>query len=302
MPCYSPLTGYRSKSSNPNTGKRSIVFNPQHGYADMQVQVPCGQCIGCRLEKSRQWAMRCVHEASLHDHNSFITLTYSPENLPKDRSLNKSHFQKFIKRLRKKIYPIKIKYFHCGEYGEENWRPHYHAIIFNYDFPDKQPFKIVNGATLYRSEELEELWKYGYSSIGTVTFESAAYVARYALKKVTGENAEEHYQVFDEDGEIHKIIPEYTTMSRRPPIAKEWFDKFKDDVYPKDFVTMRGQKLKPPKFYDKELEKIHEKEYLKIKGKRIKNAKENKSDNTIDRLLTKETVKKSQIKTLKRTL
>ena len=87
MPCYSPLHGYRSKSVNPATGKRSIVFSPSEGFTDFKLALPCGQCIGCRLERSRQWAMRCMHEASLYKNNCFITLTYAPEKLPPSGSL-----------------------------------------------------------------------------------------------------------------------------------------------------------------------------------------------------------------------
>ena len=102
MPCYSPLTGYVSREPSKN-GKFPIVFDPKKGWIDRSVTVPCGQCIGCLLERSRQWAMRCSHEASLYDENCFITLTYDDEHLPPDGCLNKEHFQKFMKRLRKRF-------------------------------------------------------------------------------------------------------------------------------------------------------------------------------------------------------
>ena len=117
MACYTPLKGYRSTELTKN-GKRKIVFNRNHGFADLPVTVPCGQCIGCRLERSRQWAIRCTHEASLWEKNCFITLTYNDENLPKDGSLDVTHFQKFMKRLRKK-HGAGIRFYHCGEYGDK---------------------------------------------------------------------------------------------------------------------------------------------------------------------------------------
>ena len=141
MTCYAPLHGYYSQERNPKTGKRSVVFSRNSGYDDRRVSVPCGQCIGCRLERSRQWAVRCVHESSLHRFSSFITLTYNDEHLPSDRSLNVEHFQRFMKRLRKHLEPLKIRFFHCGEYGDKFRRPHYHAIVFGYDFPDRIPFQ-----------------------------------------------------------------------------------------------------------------------------------------------------------------
>lgn len=269
----------------------------------MPVEISCGQCIGCRLERSRQWAMRCVHEASLYEDNCFLTLTYKPECLPADKSLNVKHYQDFMKRLRKKYAPKKIRFFHCGEYGSKNQRPHYHAIIFNHDFTDKILFKDQDGISLYTSPSLDQLWPFGFSTIGAVTFESAAYVARYITKKVTGELAEAHYQVVDSStGEIHQLKPEYTTMSRRPGIGREWFNQFKSDIYPKDFTTLRGVKLKPPKFYDNILEQEHEEEYLKIKKQRKRNALKRKDDNTYERLNTKEKVKQTQFKMLKRSL
>ena len=131
MPCFCPLEGWRSKDRS-STGKRKIVFNPRDALRDMPVTVPCGQCIGCRLERSRQWAVRCIHEASLHEDNCFITLTYDDAHLPTDLSLNVSHFQKFMKRLRKR-FGEGIRFFHCGEYGENFGRPHYHACLFTSD-------------------------------------------------------------------------------------------------------------------------------------------------------------------------
>lgn len=212
MPCYFPMQGYRSRSLTKN-GKRQIVFSPKDGFIDLKMTVPCGQCLGCRLERSRQWALRCVHEASLYDDNCFITLTYSDEFLPRDYSLDVSHFQRFMKRLRKR-FGEGIRFFHCGEYGSQFGRPHYHAILFNLDFPDKVFLKEQNGQTLYRSKILEELWPFGHSSVGSATFESAAYVARYILKKVNGDAADEWYAAVDHDtGEFFQRKPEYTTMS-----------------------------------------------------------------------------------------
>lgn len=310
MPCFSPLQGYRAISRNPS-GKRGIVFNPKHGYRDMPVQVPCGQCRGCRLERSRQWAMRCYHESTLYPENSFITLTYNDDNLPAGGTLVKSHYQKFMKRLRKHNPGVKIRYFQCGEYGDKNRRPHYHACLFNFDFKDKIPWKEENGTTLYISAELTQLWPYGFSTIGEVTFDSAAYVARYIMKKLNGKKAEDvnpetglkHYENYDsQSGEIIPIQPEYTTMSRRPGIAADWYDQYKDDVYPSDFVVINGKRMRPSKFYDSILERTHQDEYERIKAKRKRKAKNYASDNTPERLAVRERVKTLQIKTLTREL
>lgn len=299
MPCYDPRHGYRSQTVN-TSGKRSIVFSASKGFLDLPVTVPCGQCIGCRLERSRQWAIRCVHEASLHEKNCFITLTYSPEYVPKDGSLNKSHFQKFMKRLRKK-YGDKIRFFHCGEYGEKNARPHYHACLFNFDFPDKVLFKNIRGNKLYVSEALQTLWPFGFSTIGEVSFHSAAYVARYILKKINGKDALDHYCTYDSKGEIlTERLPEYTTMSRRPGIAKDWYSKFKSDVFPSDFIVLNEKKLKPPRYYDKLLEQDSPGAAQKIKNLRKALASVHFENNTPDRLWVREKIQEYKLKRLKR--
>lgn len=298
MPCFHPLHGFKSRTLNAS-GKRSITFNPSQGYRDLPVSVPCGQCIGCRLERSRQWAIRCVHEAQLHEENSFITLTYDNENLPPDKSLHVDHFQKFMKRLRKRFGP-NIRFFHCGEYGEKFARPHYHACLFNFDFRDKKLWKEVRGNKLYVSKSLEELWPFGFSTIGDVTFESAAYVARYITKKVTGKNAKDHYELMLPDGELVSRKPEYVTMSRRPGLASAWFQKYSSDVYPSDFIVMREKKIKPPKYYDRLYEHTYPEEIAEIKIKRKTLAKKHFANNTPERLEVRETIQNEKFKMLKR--
>lgn len=290
MPCYSPISAWQVK--NPITGKLDISFsNPSATITSARkpIKLPCGQCIGCRLERSRQWAVRCNHEASLYENNCFITLTYDDHHLPSDGSLHKEHFQKFMKRLRKKFPGSKIRYFHCGEYGDELSRPHYHAILFNFDFQDKEVWKIKQGNTLYRSATLEKLWTFGYSTIGDVTFESAAYVARYCTKKVTGKEAEAHY------GDKQ---PEYTTMSRRPGIAADWFKKYSSDVYPSDQIVIRNNiRCKPPRYYDNLYEVDNPNEMSKIKIKRKTRAEDN-PDNSPERLEVRHNIQKLKAKRL----
>jgi len=170
MACYHPQTAYRSKAGRSPSGGWPIVFNVRDGYVDLPVVVPCGKCIGCRLERSRQWAIRCVHEASLYDKNIFITLTYADEYLDKGKSLVKKDFVNFMKYLRRD-YGEGIRFFHCGEYGvvchycgkhrtacdcgnytDSLGRPHHHAIIFNHDFVDKTLYSVKKGIPLYVSE------------------------------------------------------------------------------------------------------------------------------------------------------
>ena len=293
MTCYNPLKGYYSRERT-EKGKRKIVFNPKYGYLDLKVDVPCGQCIGCRLEYSKQWAIRCVNEAQMHEENCFITLTYSDENLPKNNSLRKEDFQKFIKRLRKYISPLKVRYYACGEYGENLNRPHYHALLFGICFRDRVWWSTRDEVRYYRSETLESLWPFGFCMLGEVTFESAAYVARYCLKKVKGDNKDRHYG---------KKEPEFSLMSRRPGIGRTWLEKYKDDVYPHDYMVIRnGVKQKPPRYYDEINTVDNNKEMCIVRGDRIKKSRRNPEDKTPERLKTRELCKIVQSEQLKREL
>jgi len=237
----------------------------------------------------------------LHAENCFITLTYNDDHLPDSLSVDVRHFQLFIKRLRKK-YGSGIRFFHCGEYGEKNGRPHYHACIFNHDFHDKTLWKVQNDVPLYVSASLAELWPFGFSSIGEVTFQSAAYVARYIMKKMTGTDSAKYYEWVDDDGVVHQKSPEYTTMSRRPGIGQGWLSKYTGDVYPGDYVVLNGKKMRPPRYYDTQYEITDEKEFRKVRGARVRNAKKHEENNTKDRLRVRETVQEARLKLLPRNL
>lgn len=296
MPCYHPLTAYRSKAGRGSNGKWPLVFNRNEGYIDLEMKIPCGKCIGCRLEHSRQWAIRAVHEASMYDKNCYLTLTYNEENVPKNGSLNKRDIQLFLKKLReseRRKGNSDIRYFQCGEYGEEKDRPHHHAILFNFDFEDKKYWKSKNGFKLYRSDYLESLWKHGNSIIGSVTFESCAYVARYITKKISGPKAEEHYK---------GKVPEFTTMSRRPGIGAPWLYKYANDVFSVQGIVIRGRIMKPAKYYDVICEKINDMELKKMLVDRKKYITIKKEENLPWRLAPREKVQEQKASKLIRTL
>lgn len=252
-----------------------MVFKEDLGFPNTKMELPCGQCIGCRADKARQWQIRILHEAAMHESNCFITLTYAErENLDRT-SLNKRDVTLFLKRLRKAHPDQTIRYFQCGEYGDELQRPHHHAVIFNYDFPDKHLFKKQGGNNIYLSPELADLWPHGQHSIGDVTHESAAYVAAYTLKKINGELAKEHYD---------DRIPEYSTMSRKPGLGKQFYQKFKTDIYNHDRVVLSGGTFaRPPDFYDNIFQLEQPTEFKQLQKKRLEKAKAN-PDATPDRL------------------
>ena len=303
MACNKPITGYRSQGGQ-------VVFNPKDGWIDRPITIACGQCAGCRLERSRVWAVRIMHETKSYEPEEchFITLTYSNEELKKtgptyvgkDRwgrealkggSLVVRDWQDFARRARKQIG--KFRYFHCGEYGDLEGRPHYHAAIFGWQLDDLVPDgDTKSGSRAFSSELLEETWGKGKTQTGELTFESAAYVARYIMKKVNGKKKEEgHYNIINEEGEIiGEKKDEYTTMSRREGIGKRWIEKWEKDVYPRDEVIINGKKTRPPKFYDGHYE-IKNKEGMEIiKAKRKAKGEKRKDEQTHERLDTKEKI------------
>lgn len=207
------------------------------------------------MDRARDWGTRIAHEAQLHEENSFITLTYRDDQLPADGGISVRDLQLFFKRLRKKIAPRKVRYYACGEYGEAGGRPHYHAILFGYQFPSLQVWRRSgSGFYLHRSPLLEELWPLGSSEIGSVTSSSGAYVARYVLKKMDGCLDPQHYvRRHPVTGELHQVASEFALMSSRPGIGGGWFDQFESDCFPSDFVVLDGQKLPVPDYYKKKL-------------------------------------------------
>lgn len=280
MSCYHPLTAYGLP--NPNTGKQTIVFLKKEPTAEHlanigaeKLKLPCGQCVGCRLEYSRQWAIRCCLEAKQHTHNYFVTLTYADEFVPLrehahvDESTGEvvdietvmtllpDDLKGFLKRLRTNMYRetdhIGVRFFACGEYGPQNMRPHYHLILFNCPLPDLVFERYANGYTYYRSPLLEKTWKKGFVLVTDFSFETAAYVARYMLKKHKGK-----------DGDFYAkkgIEPEFTRCSRKPGLARFYLDENADFIYNYDQVIIvngKGKPIrcKPPKYFDRVFDEL----------------------------------------------
>lgn len=210
--------------------------------------------------------MRMVHEAQLHENNAFLTLTYDDKHLPKKGTLVKEDLQKFLKRLRHHNGPF--KYYACGEYGDQTQRAHYHVCAFNVKFDDKIHFRRSGEHNLYISPTLNKIWGHGLSSIGNLTFETAAYTARYVMKKQFGKGGHRYVSLDEETGEITDLQQPFAIMSLRPAIAARWMHKYSADVYGgnKDKVVIRGKAMKPPKYYDKIYDEIdpHHMQYIKI--------------------------------------
>lgn len=246
MSCNAPLSGWYSKEKTP-LGKRGVTFHLDDALADRPVNIRCGQCYGCKLDKARDWSLRCSHEAQMHESSLFVTLTY--ENPPSNcgekcnhtgETLRPRDFVNFMKRLRKSRTGQKIRFFHCGEYGERTLRPHHHALLFNLSFSDSTRCRKSGDYYLYRSEELNQLWQHGKAEFGEVNFRTASYIARYTLKNARNPKGSH---------------PDYLTMSRRPGIGRLWLQKFTSDVYPNgQCITPSGTKVRAPRYYDQQLE------------------------------------------------
>lgn len=306
MTCYRPLRGFRTTNG--------VVFSERSRNGDYlgDIELPCGQCIGCRMRRASDWAMRCMHEASLHDENCFVTLTYARDALPPDGSLCYRDYQLFMKRLRKAKGPA--RFYMCGEYGPETLRPHYHACLFGVDFrADRVPAgKSGSGAVFYSSAELEKLWKHGLVSVQDLTAETASYCARYIMKKALGQASEEVYRRVRDDGEIVPVEPEFARMSLQPGIGAGWFEKYSRDVYPCDFVIENGVKRPTPKYYDKLFErstgpsvvdgKVVPDPMDEVDFARQKRAMRVRADNTDERRHVRERVHEAKVRNLKRSL
>lgn len=270
------------------------------------IEIPCGKCIGCRLAYSKEWANRCVLEAKQWKHNYSVTLTYDTEHLPNGpktehiidydtgeligktgATLNPRDVQLFLKRLRKK-FGKDIRFFMCGEYGDQRQRPHYHMILFNLELQDVELIgKNKANNPIWKSRTIDQLWGKGLTVIGNVDWEFCAYTARYIMKKQKGPDAEDFYK---EQG----LVPEFVRMSRRPGIAAKYYEEHKEDIYKADKMYLENRKgvqeVKPARYYDKLYDIEYPEEMKRIKENRRKLAEQAEKVMLSKTTLTKEEV------------
>lgn len=315
------------------------------------LRLPCGQCTGCRLKRSAEWATRCMHEAKTHTHNCWLTLTYDDEHLPRkywtgltdkhgkrlySGSLDKSDVQRFVRSLRKALgrkhipsellydtqpprgnadmgfHPIprpNLRYYYGGEYGETRTRrPHYHLCLFGIQFADaKHLLDTDAGFRLYESPILKTYWPHGQHRLSELTWETAAYTARYVMKKITGDTKKQvknYTKINHETGELITIEPEFNDMSRRPGVANQWYERYKNDVYKatESYVRVRGHKMQPPRYYDKLLQRNIPEKYEQLKKQRRTAAQLHRRNYTEPRLRAEEIITEAKIKSLKQKL
>ena len=236
--------------------------------------IPCQSCLECRLEYSRQWANRCMLEASTSHDNWFLTLTYDDEHLPKNDNglptLKKADIKKFNKDLRRYFeyhYQVNgIRFFAAGEYGDTTARPHYHGIYFNLPLNDLVFLFQKEGSAYFNSPTLDKIWNKGFVVIADVCWDSCAYVARYVVKKQKGEGSKVYKEL--------DITPEFCHMSRNPGIAFDYYEQNKDKIYKNDHITIPGgDRVKPSRYYDKKYDVEDPYTLALLKSKRINIAK-----------------------------
>lgn len=250
MACFHPRTVYRPIDG----GKLFFTEKPDC----REISIPCRKCHGCRVDRSQEWAVRCLAEAQMFGvaRCFFVTVTYDEDNNP--ISLVKRDHVLFMKRLRKEFGSV--RFYMCGEYGEKSaafspfgfGRPHFHYLWFGIDIPDLNVWRNGDRFREYTSPTVDKLWGKGRVILGHVTLESAQYVAGYIHKKRLGKDSKEFYRRVDVDtGEVMEFEPEFGLMSRRPGIGDGWFKKFHADVFPRDGVILAGgRRVRPPRFYD----------------------------------------------------
>ncbi len=315
MPCYSPLEGFKDIKTG------GLVFDNRN--APTPLAVACGQCLGCRVDHRLMWSIRIIHEASMHMDqfgNSWATLTYrSPSActeqqyadghyVPQDYSLRPSHVSDFIRSLRRANSDHRIRYFYCGEYGDENERPHYHICLFNHSFNDQYLWKDDEGLYTYTSESLQRHWPWGFTTVAELNLRTAAYTAGYALKKITGKRAEEHYLRCDEQGEAYWLMPEYIRMStgRGKPsgLGASFYEKYKRDIFPSDTspVPGHGERQLVPRYYQNILAEQEPALLESIKELRQEFIKTHAADFTPERLRDKYMCARAKESHLKRNL
>lgn len=298
-----------------------FAIDAQTGEALFKYKIPCGNCVGCRLDYSRDWAARCsLEQLALQDRVGkdakelawFITLTYDDEHLPHEDmydnpTLNYKHLQDFWKRLRRyaEYHGLgdNIRYYAAGEYGEKYSRPHYHAVVFGLCIPDLKPWaKNELNDQLYLSEMIADLWNHGFVTIGEFSWKTGAYVARYVMKKYKGKETIWY--------DVKNVEYEKAMMSRRPGLAFDYFESHAEEIYKHDKIQLvDGQKITPPKYFDSLYAEVNPGRLAEVKQARSERAidKENarliqSNYSEIQYFTVQENKKKAEIAALRRTL
>lgn len=288
MGCYKPIPAYQD-------GEGRVKLGPPVGTENLAL--PCGKCIGCRTDRATEWAHRCEHEATQYRWNTFLNLTYADDRLPAEGTLRADHLRNFIKRLRKlgsrrdsghliRNAELPIRYLACGEYGEENRRPHYHALLFNAGFSDRRRVGRKDGHELYESPTIAKLWPYGAHRLGDATPAAASYIAKYTLKAGYDQEKAEFRRAWacdletqthiSRDGELIQQPP-FVRMSLKPAIGAAWVKAYSSDLT-KGFLVTNGRKHAIPRHYRELLKRNDPQRYEEMRANTDRSRRDNPTD------------------------
>lgn len=307
MACFHPMTAFRQEGGG-------ISFREtKHSLGS--IQLPCGQCVGCRMRRASEWCIRLQHEFRMHDCVAcFTTRTYSEANLPVDGGLHYSDVQKADRAMRRA--GLKFRHYTVGEYGTKPGhpfmnifgqtslgRPHYHSIMFGQDFRQDRVVIKRSGAgqEVFESPTFSKFWPHGFAVLADVTPASISYVSKHSFKKMTGREAPEYYsRVNALTGEFVYVEPEFSHMSLKPGIGAGWLERFgESDVFPHDSVVLNGRELPVPKYYFKRFKELHPLEAEAAEYERYLFSQDHLADQTPERLAVREECAQARIRDAK---
>lgn len=284
----------------PATHLKAIRFKGADFVPNLELN--CNKCPSCKLRKAKEWALRCWHESQMHEHNSYITLTYDDKHLPLYHDLDHRDFQLFMKRLRIKYPEKNYSFYMCGEYGDVTHRPHYHVVLFGYWPPDAIYHRTQNKNRYFKSQELDKFWRCGFTDTSSVNYYSAGYVARYTLKKQLPKNdLQDRYIYTDFNGETKVRKFEYVRMSTNPAIGLSWIKKYAEQTIRNNYILdPKGNPFPIPRYYNEYLaSEVCSETAEKNADQRIETARAS-PDNTPERLAAKAICTLAKLKQLPR--
>ena len=301
MPCDFPIRAYETPEG--------LKFKPPREHSGVWIPLPCRKCIGCGIDRKRDWSVRGIHEAQMHHESQFLTLTYDDQNVPDGHNLDFQHLTEFWREIRRDA-PEAIRYMAAGEYGGQTSRPHFHAIAFGLAAPDRQVWGRNNrGEMLYTAESIQKYWPHGRVVVADVTYETCGYVAGYMLKdtRTMDKDKSRPYTVIDSKTgiETERVKPK-GRYSTRPGIGASWFEKYHGDCFPKGNVHIikngKAQTVPVPEYYWRLLERMDPQMYADLKAERQEVAKSDKVffDNTQKRRNVKAEVREAKMSLKKR--
>jgi len=259
-------------SSVADSGERYFLrHRPTTHPVYKEVNLPCGVCFGCRMDNSRMWSLRMMHQAKFSSSSYFVTLTYSPEHMPLHGDLNYDHLQDFWKKARHSFQGSEqLRYFACGEYGDQSLRPHYHFAGFDWNIKDLRLFKNTDHGSYFLSDDLASCWGFGHVIVAPLEYQSAAYVARYVTKKMRGKNlrflADEYADPVTGEVPSYKVERAFQSQG----LGLKWYQANQQEVWDLDGCLYDNKYMvSPPRYYFKQLEKADPEKAAAIKHKRL---------------------------------